>query len=175
MAVAPLAPVELPQTSFVRPFYAFFERAGTIVKAFIGFSDEGAEFVFGNLARPGDIAQSGSQVLFIFAFKRAADLFVSAFSRCFITSASAMDRARHGARGIYLMGTSARNAVGVGQRLHGATGRAHRQAVRADDDQLGAVRAMVSGMAHISGGMMVVHQLWRDPVAVLTTSVMACP
>jgi CNT family concentrative nucleoside transporter len=36
--------------------YWVFERVGEVVKAFIGFSDKGAEFVFGNLARPGDIA-----------------------------------------------------------------------------------------------------------------------
>ena len=35
---------------------------------------------------------------------------------------------------------------------------------------------MVSGMAHISGGMMVVYiNYGADPVAVLTTCVMACP
>src|SRR6185369_7390041 len=35
---------------------------------------------------------------------------------------------------------------------------------------------MASGMAHISGGMMVVYiNYGADPVAVLTTSVMACP
>src|SRR5207244_4155960 len=35
---------------------------------------------------------------------------------------------------------------------------------------------MVSGMAHISGGMMVVYiNYGADPVAILTTCVMACP
>src|SRR5207237_5951823 len=33
--------------------YEAFKAVGEVVKAFIGFSVEGAEFVFGNLARPG--------------------------------------------------------------------------------------------------------------------------
>src|SRR5215216_7115539 len=32
------------------------EKAKTVVVHFIDFSDKGAEFVFGNLARPGDLA-----------------------------------------------------------------------------------------------------------------------
>src|SRR6266516_3179618 len=50
--------------------YWAFERVGEVVKAFIGFSDKGAEFVFGNLAKPGDIALNpGVEFISIFAFQ----------------------------------------------------------------------------------------------------------
>src|SRR5436853_6965310 len=40
----------------------------------------------------------------------------------------------------------------------------------------GLFTLMASGMAHISGGMMVVYiNYGADPVAILTTCVMACP
>src|SRR4029077_20504474 len=58
-----------------------FEAAGHAVKQFISFSDEGARFVFGNLANPGDIALNpGKEFMFMFAFKALPPiLFVSAF------------------------------------------------------------------------------------------------
>src|SRR5438552_8465440 len=40
----------------VNLFYQGFEKVGNVVKMFISFSDQGAEFVFGNLARPADLA-----------------------------------------------------------------------------------------------------------------------
>src|SRR5262245_33699002 len=57
------------------------ERVAKVVRKFIDFSDEGARFVFGNLANPGDLALSpGKEFLFIFAFKALPPiLFVSAF------------------------------------------------------------------------------------------------
>ena len=58
-----------------------FNAAKVLVVNFISFSDKGAEFVFGNLARPGDIALNpGKEFMFIFAFKALPPiLFVSAF------------------------------------------------------------------------------------------------
>src|SRR5436190_3391067 len=58
-----------------------FDAAESVVVNFISFSDKGAEFVFGNLARPGDIALNpGKDFIFIFAFKALPPiLFVSAF------------------------------------------------------------------------------------------------
>src|ERR1019366_790390 len=55
--------------------YWMIERVGEVVKAFIGFSDEGARFVFGNLAdaRPADKGGTWSRLfetgyMFQFAF-----------------------------------------------------------------------------------------------------------
>src|SRR6185503_15545147 len=58
-----------------------FGAAESVVVNFISFSDKGAELVFGNLARPGDIALNpGKDFIFIFAFKALPPiLFVSAF------------------------------------------------------------------------------------------------
>src|SRR5262249_31072875 len=58
-----------------------FNAAKGLVVSFINFSDKGAEFVFGNLAHPGDIALNpGKEFLFMFAFKALPPiLFVSAF------------------------------------------------------------------------------------------------
>src|ERR1051326_3347528 len=58
-----------------------FNAAKVVVVRFIAFSDEGAKFVFGNLAQPGDLALNpGKEFLFIFAFKALPPiLFVSAF------------------------------------------------------------------------------------------------
>ncbi|MGC3958692.1 MAG: Na+ dependent nucleoside transporter N-terminal domain-containing protein [Verrucomicrobiota bacterium] len=60
-----------------------FESAKDVVVSFIGFSDQGAEFVFGDLARshPAGIALTpGTDSLFFFAFRVLPPiLFVSAF------------------------------------------------------------------------------------------------
>src|SRR5262245_5241471 len=61
--------------------YNFFDRVGALIKKFIGFTDEGAQFVFGNLARYGDMAEVfGKNFLFPFAFIALPTIvFVSAF------------------------------------------------------------------------------------------------
>ena len=44
------------------------------------------------------------------------------------------------------------------------------------ENRMQTIVAMASGFAHISGGMMVVYiNYGADPVAVLTTCIMACP
>ncbi|MBI3865984.1 MAG: hypothetical protein HY290_29255, partial [Planctomycetia bacterium] len=57
------------------------KRLGDVFKAFIGFSDRGAEFVFGNVAHPDHLAKVfGKDFLFPFVFKALPPiLFVSAF------------------------------------------------------------------------------------------------
>jgi CNT family concentrative nucleoside transporter len=56
-------------------------RVGRLFKAFIGFSDRGSEFVFGNLSHPEHLEKVfGSDFLFPFVFKALPPiLFVSAF------------------------------------------------------------------------------------------------
>ena len=158
------------------PFvYHGFEGAGDVVKQFISFSDEGAKFVFGNLydARPPEAGGTwsvlfGTNYLFQFAFVALPPiLFVSAFFTvlyhfgilqwCVRMLAVVM---------VYLMRHQRRrNAVRVGQRVHGPDrSAADRQAVRAADDQLGAVRA--DGQRHgphLGRHDGRVHQLRRRP------------
>jgi CNT family concentrative nucleoside transporter len=157
------------------------QRIGEIFKAFIGFSDRGAEFVFGNLARPGDLARVyGSDFLFPFVFKALPPiLFVSAFftvlyhygilQKCVHVMARVM---------VYLMRTSGAETLSVSANVF--MGQTEAPLIvkpyvpRMTNSELFTL--MVSGFAHISGGMMLVYLNYgADPTAVLTTCVMACP
>jgi len=158
-----------------------FHQIKKVVISFIDFSDKGAEFVFGNLARPGDLALNpGKEMLFMFAFKALPPiLFVSAFftllyhfgvlQRCVTLMARVMT---------FLMRTSGAETMSVAANVF--MGQTEAPLIvkpyvpRMTNSELFAL--MVSGMAHISGGMMVVYiNYGADPVAVLTTCIMACP
>jgi CNT family concentrative nucleoside transporter len=160
---------------------AGLEAVTRVVRKFIDFSDKGAEFVFGNLARPGDIAlKPGADSLFMFAFKVLPPiLFVSAFFTvlyhfgilqwCVRLMAHIM---------VFLMRTSGAETLSVAANVF--MGQTEAPLIvkpyvpRMTNSELFAL--MVSGMAHISGGMMVVYiNYGADPVSVLTTCVMACP
>ena len=158
-----------------------FNAAKAVVVSFIGFSDKGAQFVFGNLANPGDLALNpGKEFLFIFAFKALPPiLFISAFFTvlyhfgvlqwCVRLMAVVMVR---------LMRTSGAETLSVSANVF--MGQTEAPLIvkpyvpRMTNSELFAL--MASGMAHISGGMMVVYIGYgADPVAVLTTCIMACP
>ena len=158
-----------------------FNEAKVIVVSFISFSDKGAQFVFGNLANPGDLALNpGKEFMFIFAFKALPPiLFVSAFFTvlyhfgvlqwCVRMMAVVMVR---------LMRTSGAETLSVSANVF--MGQTEAPLIvkpyvpRMTNSELFAL--MASGMAHISGGMMVVYiNYGADPVAVLTTCIMACP
>jgi CNT family concentrative nucleoside transporter len=181
LEVVPALQTEPPETKEVRPLYAVFERLGDVVKAFIGFSDKGAEFVFGNLARPGDIALNpGVKFLFIFAFKALPPiLFMSAFFTVLYHYGVLQWCVRLMARAmVYLMGTSGAETLSVSANVF--MGQTEAPLIvkpyvpRMTNSELFTL--MTSGFAHISGGMMVVYiNYGADPVAVLTTCVMACP
>jgi CNT family concentrative nucleoside transporter len=160
---------------------AALEAVKTVVVRFIGFSDKGAEFVFGNLARPGDIALNpGAQFIFMLAFKVLPPiLFLAAFFTLLYhlgilqRVVQAMARVM-----VHLMGTSGAETLSVAANVF--MGQTEAPLVvkpyvpRMTNSELFTL--MVSGMAHISGGMMVVYiNYGADPVAVLTTSIMACP
>src|SRR5262249_18328940 len=162
LPVLSIAPITPSKERFVRPFYAVFEALGRVVKAFISFSDKGAQFVFGNLARPGDIALNpGVDYLFIFAFKALPPiLFVSAFFTvlyhfgilqvCVRAMAKVM---------VYLMRTSGAETLSVSANVF--MGQTEAPLIvkpyvrRMTNSELFTL--MVSGFAHISGGMMVVY------------------
>jgi CNT family concentrative nucleoside transporter len=161
--------------------YGLFEWAGEIVKVFTGFAGEGAKFVFGNLAQPADVAGVfGDKFLFPFAFNALPPiLFVSAFftvlyhfgilQKCVQLLAKVM---------VHLMGTSGAETLSVSANVF--MGQTEAPLIvkpyvpRMTNSELFAL--MTSGMAHISGGMMAVYiNYGANPVAVLTTCVMACP
>jgi CNT family concentrative nucleoside transporter len=161
--------------------YGAFEVVGAGVKKFIGFSDEGARFVFGNLANPGDIALNpGKEFLFMFAFKALPPiLFVSAFFTVLYHYGVLQVIVRAFAKVmVYLLGTSGAETLSVSANVF--MGQTEAPLIvkpyvpRMTNSELFTL--MVSGMAHISGGMMAVYiNYGADPVAVLTTCIMACP
>lgn len=169
------------------PFvYQGFKKAGDFVKLFIGFSDEGARFVFGNLAdsRPppnGSWSRLfGADYMFQFAFVALPPiLFVSAFFTVLYHFGILQWCVRQLAKVmVYLMGTSGAETLSVSANVF--MGQTEAPLIvkpyvpRMTNSELFAL--MVSGMAHISGGMMVVYiNYGADAVAVLTTCVMACP
>jgi CNT family concentrative nucleoside transporter len=158
-----------------------FNKAKIVVVSFINFSDKGAEFVFGNLARPGDIALNpGKEFLFIFAFKALPPiLFVSAFFTVLYHYGILQRIVRFMARiMVHLMRTSGAETLSVSANVF--MGQTEAPLIvkpyvpRMTRSELFAL--MTSGFAHISGGMMVVYiNYGADPVAVLTTCIMACP
>ena len=157
------------------PFvYAGFELAGGVVKKFITFSDRGAEFVFGSLAKLDGPAG------FVFAFKALPPiLFVSAFFTVLYHFGILQFFVHLMSRAMtYLMKTSGAETLSVSANVFMGQTEAplivKPYIARMTNSELFTL--MVSGFAHISGGMMVVYILYgADPVAVLTTSVMACP
>ncbi|HLX69098.1 MAG TPA: nucleoside transporter C-terminal domain-containing protein, partial [Verrucomicrobiae bacterium] len=139
------------------------------------------EFVFGNLARPGDIALNpGKEMLFMFAFKALPPiLFISAFftllyhygilQRIVQFMALVM---------VHLMRTSGAETLSVSANVFMGQTEAPLIVKPYVQDMTNSelFTLMVSGMAHISGAMMVVYiNYGADPVAVLTTCIMACP
>ena len=167
--------------------YTIISAVGGVVKKFIGFSDAGAQFVFGNLAdaRPPAIGGTWSKLfesnyMFQFAFVALPPiLFVSAFFTLLYHFGILQKCVRLLARiMVNLMRTSGAETLSVSANVF--MGQTEAPLIvkpyvpRMTNSELFAL--MVSGMAHISGGMMVVYiNYGADPVAVLTTCVMACP
>jgi CNT family concentrative nucleoside transporter len=158
-----------------------FEYAKEVIVSFISFSDKGAEFVFGNLARPGDIALNpGKEFIFIFAFKALPPiLFMSAFFTVLYHYGILQRIVQLMARVmVHLMGTSGAETLSVSANVFMGQTEAplivRPYVPRMTNSELFVL--MASGFAHISGGMMVVYiNYGADPVAVLTTCIMACP
>jgi len=188
LSALPATQVEPPTSKFIRPFYAFFEGAGAVVKKFIHFSDEGARFVFGNLAdaRPPEAGGTWSRLfpygsyMFQFAFVALPPiLFVSAFFTVLYHFGILQWCVRLLAWGmVYLMRTSGAETLSVSANVFMGQTEAplivRPYVPRMTNSELFTL--MVSGFAHISGGMMVVYiNYGADPVSVLTTCVMACP
>ncbi len=161
--------------------YHAIERVGDVVKAFIDCSDQGAKFVFGNLADPASMQKVfGEDYLFAFAFKALPPiLFLSAFFTVLYHFGVLQACVRLAARIMqHLMHTSGAETLSVAANVF--MGQTEAPLIvrpyipRMTNSELFAV--MTSGMAHISGGLMAVYISYgANPVAVLTTCVMACP
>ncbi len=163
----------------VRPGYEAFSAIAGLVKRFLEFTSVGSQFVFGDLARQDVVAKvlpSG----FIFAFTALPTIiFVSSFFTVlyyfgvlqFVVSIMARAMMR-------LMRTSGAETLSAAANVF--MGQTEAPIIvkpyvpRMTESELLAM--MVGGMATISGGVMAVYiSLGADPVAILTTSVMAAP
>ena len=163
----------------VRPGYEFFSAIARMVRRFLEFTAAGSTFVFGDLAKQevlGKVLPNG----FVFAFTALPTIiFISSFftvlyyygilQRIVALMARAM---------MYLMRTSGAETLSVAANVF--MGQTEAPLIvkpyvpRMTESEL--LTMMVGGMAHISGGVMAVYiGLGADPVAILTTSVMAAP
>lgn len=158
-----------------------FEGMGSAVRSFMDFSDKGAQFVFGILADPEHLKTVfGPENGMIFAFKALPPiLFISAFFTVLYHFGVLQFFVRCMAVVMtYLMRTSGAETLSVAANVF--MGQTEAPLIvkpyvpRMTNSELFVL--MVSGMAHISGGLMVVYiGFGASAVAVLTTVVMASP
>jgi CNT family concentrative nucleoside transporter len=194
IALQLLLAVSILHVGFV---HAGFETAGHVVNQFVGYSFEGSKFVFGNMADPRgpdpDPNKSGtwsrlfpgrtngqSNWWFQFAFVALPPiLFVSAFFTVLYHFGILQLIVRAFARiMLYLMGTSGAETLSVAANVFMGQTEApliiRPYVPRMTNSELFVL--MSSGMAHISGALMAVYISYgADPVAVISTCVMACP
>jgi CNT family concentrative nucleoside transporter len=162
-----------------RPGYALFAQVAAMVKQFLDFTSAGAEFVFGGLANQ----ETMSRVFpggYVFAFMGLpAIVFVSSFFSILYYFGILQFVVRLMARAMMaLMQTSGAETLSAAANVF--LGQTEAPLIvkpyveKMTESELLAI--MVGGLATISGGMMAVYiALGADPVAILTTSVMAAP
>jgi concentrative nucleoside transporter, CNT family len=162
-----------------KPGYVFFAKIGNVVKQFLEFTNSGSTFVFGGLADPAVMSKvfPGG---FVFAFVALPTvIFVSSFFTVLYYFGVLQFIVKIFAKAMmYLMRTSGAETLSAAANVF--MGQTEAPIIvkpyvpRMTQSELLAM--MVGGMATISGGVMAVYiALGADPVAILTTSVMAAP
>ena len=164
-----------------RPGYEFFSAVGAGVSRFLQFTDAGSRFVFGALANPEPLGKAlGPENGIVFAFVALPTIiFVSSFFTVLYYFGILQFVVRMMARAMMgLMRTSGAETLSAAANVF--MGQTEAPIIvkpfvaRMTQSELLAM--MVGGMATISGGVMAVYiSLGADPVAILTTSVMAAP
>src|ERR671913_1056594 len=165
----------------VRPGYAFFSRVGDAVKQFLEFTNAGSQLVFGVLAeQPAMDKVFGPGRGFVFAFTALPTIiFVSSFFTVLYYFGVLQLIVRVFARlMMFAMRTSGAETLSavanvfMGQTEAPIIVKPYVPSMTQSE----LLALMVGGMATISGGVMAVYiTLGADPVAILTTSVMAAP
>ncbi|HZB25661.1 MAG TPA: Na+ dependent nucleoside transporter N-terminal domain-containing protein, partial [Vicinamibacterales bacterium] len=165
----------------IRPGYVFFQKIARGVEQFLAFTNAGSQFVFGPLANPGTVEKGfGPGNGFIFAFTALPTIiFVSAFFTVLYYFGILQFIVRIFARAMqFAMRTSGAETLSaaanvfMGQTEAPIIVKPYVPAMTNSE----LLAMMVGGMATISGGVMAVYiALGADPVAILTTSVMAAP
>ena len=163
----------------VRPGYQLFSHIGELVKRFLEFTNAGSQFVFGPLADQAAMSKVFPNG-FIFAFTALPTIiFVSSFFTVLYHFGVLQFVVKLMARAmVYLLGTSGAETLSAAANVF--MGQTEAPIIvkpyipRMTQSELLAL--MVGGMATISGGVMAVYiSLGADPIAILTTSVMAAP
>ena len=163
----------------VRPGYEFFSRVAAVVARFLEFTNAGSLFVFGGLADPAVMSKifPGG---FVFAFTALPTIiFISSFFTVLYYFGILQFVVRLMARVMMLaMRTSGAETLSAAANVF--MGQTEAPIIvkpyvpQMTQSELLAM--MVGGMATISGGVMAVYiSLGADPIAILTTSVMAAP
>jgi CNT family concentrative nucleoside transporter len=163
----------------VRPGYVFFSAVGDLVKRFLEFTNAGSQFVFGPLADQqvmGKVFPNG----FVFAFTALPTIiFVSSFFTLLYYFGILQLVVRLMARIMMsLMQTSGAETLSAAANVF--MGQTEAPIIVKPYvpgmTQSELLAMMVGGLATISGGVMAVYiALGADPIAILTTSVMAAP
>lgn len=162
-----------------RPGYEFFAGVSAVVKQFLEFTNAGAQFVFGGLADQNVMSKvfPGG---FVFAFVALPTIiFVSSFFTVLYYFGILQFIVRMMAKAmVFLMRTSGAETLSAAANVF--MGQTEAPIIvkpyvpKMTQSELLAM--MIGGMATISGGVMAVYiTLGADPVAILTTSVMAAP
>jgi CNT family concentrative nucleoside transporter len=164
-----------------RPGYEVFSAVGRGVSQFLQFTDLGSQFVFGVLAKPDIMGKVfGPADALVFAFVALPTIiFVSSFFTVLYYFGILQFVVRLMARAMMgLMRTSGAETLSATANVF--MGQTEAPIIvkpfvpRMTQSEL--LTMMVGGMATISGGVMAVYiALGADPVAILTTSVMAAP
>lgn len=164
-----------------RPGYEFFAALGRGVSRFLEFTNAGSQFVFGVLANPALMGeQFGPANGLVFAFAALPTIiFISSFFTVLyyfgVLQFIVRIMARLMMRAMKTSGAETLSAtanVFMGQTEAPIIVKPFVPAMTKSE----LLAMMVGGMATISGGVMAVYiALGADPVAILTTSVMAAP
>jgi CNT family concentrative nucleoside transporter len=164
-----------------RPGYELFSAVANIVKRFLEFTNAGSYFVFGALANQEVMGKVlGPENGFVFAFAALPTIiFISAFFTVLYYFGVLQVIVWLMARGMmYALRTSGAETLAaaanvfMGQTEAPIIVKPYVPAMTRSE----LLAMMVGGMATISGGVMAVYiGLGADPIAILTTSVMAAP
>jgi CNT family concentrative nucleoside transporter len=164
-----------------RPVYEAFAATADAIKQFLDFTAAGALFVFGGIADPAAMSKLfPPDRSFVFAFMGLPTIiFVSAFFTVLYHFGILQLVVKVMARGMMaLMRTSGAETLSAAANVF--MGQTEAPLIvkpyvpKMTQSELLAI--MVGGLATISGGIMAVYiALGADPVAILTTSVMAAP
>jgi concentrative nucleoside transporter, CNT family len=163
----------------VRPGFALFSAIAGVIRKFLEFTNAGSQFVFGGLADP-EVMSAVFPGGFVFAFTALPTIiFVSSFFTVLYYFGVLQFVVRLAAKAMmFLLRTSGAETLASAANVFMGQTEAPLivKPYVASMTRSELLALMVGGMATIAGGVMAVYiGLGADPIAILTTSVMAAP